>query len=169
MSVKYKKVKNLISGSKTFGKWYGRAVVTNVVDVDVLSTNIGNRCTVTKPDIVAVVTALVEEMKAQLQQGSRVVLDDFGSFKVGMSTSPADTAKDFKANNVKKLRVLFQPTVTTDSNHKRVTNFLDGCKVEEMATYVSPDEDDTSGDKNDSDGGTTPGGGTTSGGSDEEG
>lgn len=145
MSVKYKKVQSNMKGNSSFGKWYGKAVVSDVVDVDLLSSNIGNRCTVTKPDIVAVISALVDEMKAQLQMGNLVVLDGFGSFKVGMSTKPAETAKEFTANNVKRLRVIFLPTTNQTSEGKRNIAILEGCRVEEMASYQSPGKDDTTG------------------------
>lgn len=155
MSVKYKKVQSNMRGNSSFGKWYGKAVVSDVVDVDILSSNIGNRCTVTKPDIVAVISALVDEMKAQLQMGNRVVLDGFGSFKVGMSTKPAETAKEFTANNVKRLRVLFLPTTNQTSEGKRNIAILEGCRVEEMASYQSPGGD--GGDDEDDEGGSTGG------------
>ncbi len=155
MSVKYKKVQSNMRGNSSFGKWYGKAVVSDVVDVDMLSSNIGNRCTVTKPDIVAVISALVDEMKAQLQMGNRVVLDGFGSFKVGMSTKPAETAKEFTANNVKRLRVLFLPTTNQTSEGKRNIAILEGCRVEEMASYQSPGGD--GGDDEDDEGGSTGG------------
>lgn len=155
MSVKYKKVQSNMRGNSSFGKWYGKAVVSDVVDVDTLSSNIGNRCTVTKPDIVAVISALVDEMKAQLQMGNRVVLDGFGSFKVGMSTKPAETAKEFTANNVKRLRVLFLPTTNQTSEGKRNIAILEGCRVEEMASYQSPGGD--GGDDEDDEGGSTGG------------
>lgn len=155
MSVKYKKVQSNMKGNSSFGKWYGKAVVSDVVDVDLLSSNIGNRCTVTKPDIVAVISALVDEMKAQLQMGNRVVLDGFGSFKVGMSTKPAETAKEFTANNVKRLRVLFLPTTNQTSEGKRNIAILEGCRVEEMASYQSPGGD--GGDDEDDEGGSTGG------------
>lgn len=155
MSVKYKKVQSNMRGNSSFGKWYGKAVVSDVVDVDMLSSNIGNRCTVTKPDIVAVISALVDEMKAQLQMGNRVVLDGFGSFKVGMSTKPAETAKEFTANNVKRLRVLFLPTTNQTSEGKRNIAILEGCRAEEMASYQSPGGD--GGDDEDDEGGSTGG------------
>lgn len=155
MSVKYKKVQSNMRGNSSFGKWYGKAVVSDVVDVDMLSSNIGNRCTVTKPDIVAVISALVDEMKAQLQMGNRVVLDGFGSFKVGMSTKPAETAKEFTANNVKRLRVLFLPTTNQTSEGKRNIAILEGCRVEEMASYQSPGGD--GGDDEDDEGSSTGG------------
>lgn len=38
MSVKYKKVQSNMRGNSSFGKWYGKAVVSDVVDVDMLSS-----------------------------------------------------------------------------------------------------------------------------------
>ena len=82
MSVKYRKVVNNRKGSKTQGKIYGRAVVSDTIYTKKLCQNIRDRCTLTEPDVVAVVSALVTEVTAQLALGNRVVLDGFGSFKV---------------------------------------------------------------------------------------
>lgn len=134
MSVKYKKVINNRKNSATKGKVYGRAVVSNVVYTKEMAEKIGNRCTVTEPDILAVIAALGSEMASQLSQSNRVVLDGFGAFKVGITTKPADTAKKFTANNITGMRVIFQPAIEM-SNGKRIKTLLKGIKAEEMTEY----------------------------------
>ena len=77
-------------------------------------------CTVKRADVLAVISELVVVMKQALQDSKRVKLDGFGSFKLGLSTSPSDTAKGFTAaKNVKDIHVLFQPEVRIDKSAHR--------------------------------------------------
>lgn len=89
MSVKYRKVVNNRKNSKTKGKVYGRAVVDGVIDTKEIARKINKRCTLTEPDIIAVINALETEIGYGLSDGKRVVLDGFGSFKVGLTTPPS--------------------------------------------------------------------------------
>ena len=154
MSVKYRKVVNNRKGSKTQGKVYGRAVVSDTINTKKLCQNIRDRCTLTEPDVVAVVSALITEVSGQLALGNRVVLDGFGSFKVGLSSTPADSAKKFTSANIKCLRVIFQPAIEM-INGKRVKTLLKEVRVEELAEYKGLNDEDT---------GKPSGGGTTGGG-----
>ena len=159
MSVKIRKVVNNRKGSKTQGKVYGRAVVSDTINTKKLCQNIRDRCTLTEPDVVAVVSALITEVSGQLALGNRVVLDGFGSFKVGLSSTPADSAKKFTSANIKCLRVIFQPAIEM-INGKRVKTLLKEVKVEELAEYKGLNDEDTGKPS----GGGTAGGGTAGGG-----
>ena len=159
MSVKIRKVKNNRKGSKTQGKVYGRAVVSDTINTKKLCQNIRDRCTLTEPDVVAVVSALITEVSGQLALGNRVVLDGFGSFKVGLSSTPADSAKKFTSANIKCLRVIFQPAIEM-INGKRVKTLLKEVRVEELAEYKGLNDEDTGKPS----GGGTAGGGTAGGG-----
>ena len=154
MSVKIRKVVNNRKGSKTQGKVYGRAVVSDTINTKKLCQNIRDRCTLTEPDVVAVVSALITEVSGQLALGNRVVLDGFGSFKVGLSSTPADSAKKFTSANIKCLRVIFQPAIEM-INGKRVKTLLKEVRVEELAEYKGLNDEDT---------GKLSGGGTAGGG-----
>lgn len=158
MSVKYRKVVNNRKGSKTQGKIYGRAVVSDTIYTKKLCQNIRDRCTLTEPDVVAVVSALVTEVTAQLALGNRVVLDGFGSFKVGLNTSPADTARKFTSANIVGMHVIFQSAIEMQQG-KRVKTLLKDVKVEELVEYKG---------LNDS-GGGSPSGGSNAGGSSSSG
>ena len=146
-------------GSKTQGKVYGRAVVSDTINTKKLCQNIRDRCTLTEPDVVAVVSALITEVSGQLALGNRVVLDGFGSFKVGLSSTPADSAKKFTSANIKCLRVIFQPAIEM-INGKRVKTLLKEVRVEELAEYKGLNDEDTGKPS----GGGTAGGGTAGGG-----
>lgn len=156
MSVKYRKVKNNRKGSATRGKIYGKAVVDGVIRTKEIAEKIGKRCTLTEPDIIAVINALETEIAYGLADGKRVILDGFGSFKVGISTSPADTPKKFTTANIKGFHVVFAPAIEMYMN-KRIKSMLRGVKVEEMTEYNGLDDG--------SDGGGTTSGGSNAGGS----
>lgn len=169
MSVKYRKVVNNRKNSATKGKVYGRAVVTGVVHTKKLAEKIGKRCTVTEPDILAVINALETEIADNLAEGNRIVLDDFGSFKVGLTTSPADTAKKFTTNNIKGMHVIFAPAIEVESG-KRIKSMLRGVKAEEMTEYNGLKDDGTdSGDSDKGGSGSSDTGGSTPGKDDSEG
>ncbi len=136
----YKLVKCNRKGSDFFGKFYGRAaLVGRSVNTRELASMISKSCTVTEPDILAVISALLAEIPRLVQDGRKVELDNFGSFKLGLSTSPADTADKFTVKNVKGIHVLFQPTTNVDpATKKRYNAFTHGCKVESLPDYDDP-------------------------------
>lgn len=138
MSVKYRKVVNNRKNSKTEGKVYGRAVVDGVIDTKEIAGKISKRCTLTEPDIIAVINALETEISYGLADGKRVVLDGFGSFKVGLTTTPADSAKKFTSANIKGMHVIFLPATEMEQG-KRVKNMLRNVKAEEMTEYTGLD------------------------------
>ena len=130
--LRYILYKNNNKKSVGYGKWYARAVVGDTVNVKALAKRISDRCTVTEPDIVAVISALVTAMNEELIAGRRVLLDGFGSFRATIKTKPAEKPEDFGNGNIVGSKILFYPTVTVGANHKRSTNMLAGLKVGKM-------------------------------------
>ena len=107
--------------SKHKGFWYARAVSSDVVGIKELALRISNRCTVTEPDILAVISALVFEMNQVLKSGSRVKIDGLGTFRVGFHSQGVEDAKDFNVQkNIYGAHVLFAPSVTVDTMHRRI-------------------------------------------------
>ena len=151
---KFRKVKNNRKNSPTRGMIYGRAVVNRVVHTSAIAKKITERCTVTEPDILAVINALMTEISANIAEGNKVVLDEFGSFKLGIRTSPAVSAKKFTSANIKNMYVIYSPYTVMDQG-KRVKPMLSGIKMEEMTEYNGIEDEENGG-------GTT--GGETSGG-----
>lgn len=162
MSVKYRKVVNNRKNSKTKGKVYGRAVVDGVIDTKEIAGKISKRCTLTEPDIIAVINALETEIGYGLADGKRVVLDGFGSFKVGLTTTPADSAKKFTSANIKGMHVIFLPATEMEQG-KRVKNMLRNVKAEEMTEYTGIGSGENTGDAGNTDSGKTDSGKTDSG------
>lgn len=163
---KFRKVKNNRKNSPTRGMIYGRAVVNQVVHTRAIAKKITERCTVTEPDILAVINALMTEISANIADGNKVVLDEFGSFKLGIRTSPAESAKKFTSANIKNMYVIYSPYTVMDQG-KRVKPMLSGIKMEELTEYNGIEDEEN--------GGGTSGGGTdkdntgdTSGGTDKD-
>lgn len=160
---KFRKVKNNRKNSPTRGMIYGRAVVNRVVHTSAIAKKITERCTVTEPDILAVINALMTEISANIADGNKVVLDEFGSFKLGIRTSPAVSAKKFTSANIKAMYIIYSPYSVMDQG-KRVKPMLSGIKMEEMTEYNGIEDKENDGGTS---GGGTSGGGT-SGGTDKD-
>ena len=167
---KFRKVKNNRKNSPTKGMIYGRAVVNRVVHTSAIAKKITERCTVTEPDILAVINALMTEISANIAEGNKVVLDEFGSFKLGIRTSPAVNAKKFTSANIKNMYVIYTPYTFMDHG-KRVKPMLSGIKMEEMTEYNGIEDEEngggttgggTSGETSGGTSGGTTGGGTSS-------
>ena len=167
---KFRKVKNNRKNSPTKGMIYGRAVVNSVVHTSAIAKKITERCTVTEPDILAVINALMTEISANISEGNKVVLDNFGSFKLGIRTSPAVSAKKFTSANIKAMYIIYSPYSVMDQG-KRVKPMLSGIKMEEMTEYNGIEDKENGGGTS---GGTSEGGsgkdntGDTSGGTDKD-
>ena len=160
---KFRKVKNNRKNSPTRGMIYGRAVVNRVVHTSAIAKKITERCTVTEPDILAVINALMTEISANIADGNKVVLDEFGSFKLGIRTSPAVSAKKFTSANIKAMYIIYSPYSVMDQG-KRVKPMLSGIKMEEMTEYNGIEDKENDGGTSDG----TSGGGTSGGGTDKD-
>lgn len=136
MAVKYKIYQSNRSG-QTYGKYYARAVHDQTVTTDDLADIMQDNCTVKRSDILAVISELVETMTTQLQNSNKVKLDRFGTFKIGLSTTGADTLDDFSASkNITGTHVLFYPETKIDSmTGNRSRAFLSGLDVSEASEY----------------------------------
>jgi predicted histone-like DNA-binding protein len=137
MAIVYKVYQNNRTNFKNKGKWYARAYHANTVNIDDLADIMQNNCTVKRSDIVAVISELVETMKTALQNSNKVKLQKFGTFKIGLNTTGAETLEKFNVQqNIKGMHVLFQPETTIDIDGKRQRVFLNGATVTEAANYL---------------------------------
>ena len=78
MSVKFKIYQDTRSQSKTKGKFYARAVVSDVADLESISKEIEENTSAKQADVYAVLRELVNVMARHMRNGDRVVLDGFG-------------------------------------------------------------------------------------------
>ncbi len=141
MAVLYRKYQEKRNSSSNYGKWYGRSVVLNTVSTKDLANEISHSTTVTYADVVAVLAEMSQALKRHLQNSEKVVLDGIGSFKVGLSTSAANSSADFGAQNVKGYHINYAPEIhfvangKVSANNKRlgyyVKDLLDGISASE--------------------------------------
>lgn len=122
----------------TNGKFYGRATHRDTVDIKAMAATMQNNSTVKYSDIVAVLAELSEVMRLELLRGNRVKLDGIGTFKVGVHTKAANSAKEFNmSDNVVGTHILFLPETSVDASGTRVKSLLAGVKVREASAYES--------------------------------
>ena len=137
MPVYYRITQDNRKNSAHKGEYYGRAVYEGTVDEYDLAKAIEAKCTVHRADVVAVIIALIDEMTRALQSSQRVKLTGFGTFKMGMSTRPAKTIEKFTADNIRKLRVLFQPETKIAQDGSRTRTMITGARVKEWGGFAS--------------------------------
>ena len=139
MAVKYKLYQNTREGSDQYGLWYARAAYdkSDEISTNELCRQISAATTLTPTDVKACVASFLYYINENLRGGKKVKLDTLGTFKVGIRTAPAKTAKEFSANiNVKGMRILFMPAASENSTTtNRVKGLLEGIKVVEHSQY----------------------------------
>ena len=116
---------------ETAGKWYAKATPLTTVHTEDLAKSISDSATFTKADVEGVITALVEEMKQRLQDGQKVVLDNFGAFSIAVHSDGVDNPDDFDLKrHVRKPFCKFTPAGRRNQQLGRriVRNFLENVK-----------------------------------------
>ena len=113
--------------------YYGRSVVLNTVNTQDLAKRVQANCSMKYSDVIAVIAELVEVMGIELQNSNAVHLDGFGTFKIGLNTTGAPTAKEFTADNVKRCKIKFLPEGKKSlATKKMVRTFLDNVKLKKF-------------------------------------
>ena len=135
MSVRYKLYQEKRTSSPKKGKWYARAVINDVVGLEEISQEIQDNTTAKQADVYAVLKELVNAMGRHLKNGDRVMLNGFESFKMGLKTTAAETAKDFTPQkNIVGTRLNFQPEIHwTATDRTRRKQFIQGIEVRQVA------------------------------------
>lgn len=118
MSIRFKTFQCKLKDSKANGKWFGRAMSMGTVNTRTLAEEISHSTTVTRSDVAAVLIELFNAMSRHLLNSQTVVLDEIGSFRVAFKSTPADTEKDFTANNIKNYHIVYRPVTTFVPNGK---------------------------------------------------
>lgn len=127
MGIQYVTYQNNRKGGNQM--WYGRAVHPSTVDLDVIADRVQRICSMTRGDVLAVLTEMVSVMKDELQNSNKVRLNGLGTFYIGLQTTPAASADDFNAqDNVRGFTVNFLAE-GKKQNGKVVRTFTDGIKA----------------------------------------
>lgn len=135
MAILYKLYQDNREKSINKGKWYARAKHLRVVSTNELIEDMEKLCTVTDADIAAMLRALVYAMKSRLQNSFAVNLEGLGTFRIGLKTIPAETAKEFvPVKNVVGARMNFLPEGHRDAMHRLKRKFLSDLDVQILPT-----------------------------------
>lgn len=78
--------------------------------LDQLTDEIEQKCTLTKVDIMACLTALQESIVSHLKDGRSVRFGELGSFRVSLTGKGCKSAEDVKTDSIQRIRVLFRPS-----------------------------------------------------------
>ena len=133
MTVFAKKYQNKNKKSRAYGKTYARAVMVGTVGIEELAEAMSESCTVTRSDIVAVLSALGPAMRRMLQKSLRVQLPYLGTFKLGLTTIGEEEAEDFDMqHNVKGVHVLFHPETKVNTRGQWENDLTRGTVVGEL-------------------------------------
>ncbi len=149
MSVNYKLYQDKREESATKGKWYGRAIHTNTIDLKQLASEIQENVSVKESDVYGVLIELVNVMSRELCNSHIVKLDRLGTFKVGLKTLPAAEAEEFTAlKNIAGYRINFMPEVkmvTSGGKRHRSYPILNGIAVTKWDLAEKKEEEQQSG------------------------
>ena len=142
MAVIYRMSKDTRKHTAHPGKWFPRPVNLGTIETDQLARLVQRNCSVKRSDVVAVLIELSEVIQQLLRDSHRVRLDGFGSFKIGLNSKGARTAKSFTvADHIEGMHVVFTPERTHDAAGNRVKQFLQGVKCEELPENKVEKED----------------------------
>lgn len=92
-------------------KYYPLVKSTGTIDIRVISEELSDASTLNSVDIRAVLFGLEKSLLKYLQDGYTVKFGDLGTFRTSMSGKPADTADELTASNVRKVRIVFAPSM----------------------------------------------------------
>lgn len=90
------------------GKFYAQAQARGTANIRELSERIQQECTVTRADVMAVLTAFEHVIAESLANGEIVRLGDLGSFQISLSSQGAETKEKFTSSLITKRRILFR-------------------------------------------------------------
>jgi predicted histone-like DNA-binding protein len=107
-------------GGKGDKKYYAQVVSSGIDTTKDIIQIIEKTSTVSGADVKAVLFALTECLKSSFEQGRIVQLDDLGSFRLSVSSTPEDDPSLVGPKNVKQARVVYH----ADKDLKKWLNSL---------------------------------------------
>ncbi len=90
-------------------KHYAITQSSGEISLRQLADQIAEISTVSSIDTLAVLESLLQVLPRHLLDSKIIRLGDFGSFRLSLSSSGADTAENFTKNMIKGVKLLFRP------------------------------------------------------------
>lgn len=111
MSLQYRITKRNNSLQNNTPQYIIQAISKGTVDLEKLSADISNECSLHQVDVQAVLIALGIKMDFYLQDGYTVDMGDVGKFKMGLQSIAAPTPEELSPRkNIKKFSINYQPS-----------------------------------------------------------
>lgn len=90
-------------------KFYAQAKSAGEITLRELAGQIAKRSTVSSPDVMAVLEAMLEIIPERIAEGDIVRLGDFGSFNLTLSSTGSVKEEDVTAANIRDNSLNFRP------------------------------------------------------------
>lgn len=136
--MKYKVYKNNSSNPKVSGLWFARADIdAEPVTGEEIEQLVQRNCSMKASDVSAVIKELSEVLSDKLKEGKRVVIKGIGSFKLGISSTGAESVAKFDVKkNITGAHVIFIADKSYDGATGAYINKLtNGVKFTESKKY----------------------------------
>jgi predicted histone-like DNA-binding protein len=144
--IHFKKYQNKNASSKSYGKWFGRAVHELMEFDEFIEHMAKHHCVFSEATIRGVLIEMEVCLREMLLEGKAVRFDDLGIFRVGLETTGENTAAAFTADSIKAVRLnlhlgkrFLARNLKADAKFKEVDKYIgDG-------NYYEPDDGETAG------------------------
>lgn len=90
-------------------RYYAVPHYRGIISLTELAQEISRMSSLSRPDVAAVLQALLVILPGHLSQGRVISLGDFGTFRVTLRSGAGDTAREVDGNNVRLARLRFMP------------------------------------------------------------
>ena len=120
--MKYKKLmrKNPQNKDAT-PKFYAAPVNSGKVTLDNLAARIERTSSLSRGDVLNVLSCLLDEIPEYLKDGKSVQLGDFSTMRLSFSSEGVDKEEDVNAGLIKEIRVIFTPGPKLKNELKRTS------------------------------------------------
>ncbi|MBQ9637372.1 MAG: HU family DNA-binding protein [Prevotella sp.] len=138
MALRFTLRQNKIKSNKGYKKWYAHTLRSGELSMDDIERRIQERCTVTRADVRAVITALQEVVGAGLKDGYVVNLGELGKFYLSIRSESVDNPDDFSVqHHVKDIVCKYMPEGHRVSaiDRRIVRPFTSDCRLEQVSLY----------------------------------
>lgn len=106
MAIKYDLYPNPASEDT---RYHARLITGGTVETDTLAQEIQTRCSLTKADVYATLSALGDSLTERLKKGERIHIEGLGYFQITLEYVPGEENRKVRSEQVKFKSVTFRP------------------------------------------------------------
>lgn len=139
MALSFTLQQNKIKSSKAYNKWYAHTLKQGELTMDDIERRIEKRCTATRADVRAVMSALQVVVEEGLKDGYVVNLGEMGKFYLSIRSESVDNPEEFSVQrHVKDIVCKYTPEGHRNGRTQHVVrSFTNNCRL----VQVSPHDD----------------------------